>query len=245
MTSAPTPGPALPAVLFDAADTLVELVPAIPELLSTAWLGRDGAPDTTAVRQALWAIGSEGDWPDDEPDPERRLAMWSRFCREALRRAGGNASAEAAERAARHILDPARYRAYPDAVPCLRALRAAGHPLALVSNFDRWLRDILDGTGLTGLFDTVVISSEVGLEKPGPEIFVLACERLGRPPGECVFVGDSVVIDVEGAQRAGLHPVLLDRYARFPGFTGPRVTTLDGFAALATHLPIPAGRTAQ
>jgi putative hydrolase of the HAD superfamily len=245
MTSAPTPGPAVPAVLFDAADTLIELVPAIPELLSTAWLGEAGAPDAAAVRQALWAIGSEGNWPDDEPDPGRRLAIWSRFCREALRRAGGSASAEAADRAARHILDPARYRAYPDAVPCLRALRAAGHQLALVSNFDRWLRDVLDGTGLTGLFDTVVISSEVGLEKPEPEIFALACERLGRPPQECVFVGDSVVIDVEGAQEAGLHPVLLDRYARFPDFTGPRVTTLDGFAALATRVPIPAGRTAQ
>ncbi|MGW2183411.1 HAD-IA family hydrolase [Streptomyces sp. NPDC001732] len=146
---------------------------------------------------------------------------------------------------ARHILDPARYRAYPDAVPCLRSLREAGHQLALVSNFDRWLRDVLDGTGLTGLFDTVVISSEVGLEKPRPEIFALACERLARPPQECVFVGDSVVIDVEGAQGAGLHPVLLDRYARFPDFADPHVTSLDDFAALAARIPIPAGRTAQ
>ncbi|MFH8387409.1 HAD hydrolase-like protein [Kitasatospora sp. NPDC018058] len=72
-----------------------------------------------------------------------------------------------------------------------------------------------------------------------------AGERLCRPPQECVFVGDSVVIDVEGAQGAGLHPVPLDRYARFPDFTGPRATALDGFAALAARVPIPAGRTAR
>jgi putative hydrolase of the HAD superfamily len=120
----------------------------------------------------------------------------------------------------------------------LNPLRSASGPI-------RAHRPVPDGTGLTGLFDTVVISSEVGLEKPEPEIFALACERPGRPPQEWVFVGDSVVIDVEGAQEAGLHPVLLDRYARFPDSTGPRGTTLDGFAALATRVPIPGGRTAQ
>lgn len=81
--------PRLPAVLFDAADTLIELTPAFPELLSTAWLGSEGAPSAEAVRQALWAIGSEGDWPDDEPDADARLTMWTVFFREALRRAGG------------------------------------------------------------------------------------------------------------------------------------------------------------
>ncbi|MGW0764029.1 HAD family hydrolase [Streptomyces sp. NPDC002676] len=245
MTPAPTPGSAMPAVLFDAADTLIELTPAIPELLSTAWLGDAGAPSADAVRRALWDIGAEGNWPDDEPDSRRRLSMWTRFCREALRRAGGGDSAEAAGRAAEHILDPMQYRSYTDAVPCLRNLRDAGHPLALVSNFDQWLRNILDNTGLSGLFDTIVISSEVGLGKPEPEIFVLACERLGRPPEECVFVGDSIAVDVQGALGAGLHPVLLDRYTRFPDFAGPRITTLHGFATLAAQLPIRAGRTAQ
>lgn len=230
--------PRLPAVLFDAADTLIELTPAFPELLSTAWLGSEGAPSAEAVRQALWAIGSEGDWPDDEPDADARLTMWTVFFREALRRAGGADSPAAAHRAARYALDPANYRHYPDVPLCLDRLRAAGHQIALVSNFDRWLREILDTHQLTERFDTVVISSEVGCEKPRPEIFALTCDRLGRPPEQCVFVGDSRVVDIDGAEGAGMHPLLIDRYNRFPDFTGPRVTSLTTLPDLAARLPL-------
>ncbi|MFG2751704.1 HAD family hydrolase [Streptomyces xanthophaeus] len=233
MTRAP-----LPAVLFDAADTLLELTPAFPELLSTSWLGAEGAPSAQDVREALWAIGAEGHWPDDEADPAARLTMWTEFFQEALRRAGGADSHPAALRAARYALDPANYRLYPDVLPCLDALRAAGHQLALVSNFDGWLREILAAHRLTDRFDEIVISSEVGFEKPRPEIFDLTCRRLRRPPGDCVFIGDSLVVDVDGARDAGMHPLLIDRYARFPDHPGPRITSLLTLVDLVAHLPL-------
>ena len=58
----------------------------------------------------------------------------------------------------------------------------------LLSN--SWGDDRYDRSRFAELFDAVVISSEVGLRKPDPEIYALACERLGLAPERCVFVDD-------------------------------------------------------
>lgn len=217
----------LPAVLFDAADTLIELVPTPPDLLSRDWLGADGAPSAADVLAAMSAIGAEGRWPDYETDATARLTIWTEFFREALRRSGGTDSADAARRAARYALEPRNYRCYPDVRACLTRLRAAGHQTALVSNFDQWLHEILDAHELSALFDTVVVSAEVGVQKPELEIFAIACARLDRKPGDCVFVGDSITVDVRGSAAAGMRPILIDRYDRLVDFDGPRIRTLD------------------
>jgi putative hydrolase of the HAD superfamily len=57
------------------------------------------------------------------------------------------------------------------------------------------------------LFDAVVISGEVGLHKPQPEIFRLGAERLGLPPEECVFV-DDLRENCEGAEAIGMTALL-------------------------------------
>jgi putative hydrolase of the HAD superfamily len=216
-----------PAILFDAADTLIELAPSAPDLLSRDWLGADGAPSAGDVHAAMSAIGAEGRWPDEEADPAARLAIWTEFFRETLHRSGGTNSTDAARRAARHALEPLNYRCYPEVRSCLARLRAAGYQTAVVSNFDEWLRDILDVHELSALFDTIVISAEVGVQKPHREIFALGCARLDRRPADCVFIGDSITVDVHGSAAAGMSPILLDRYDRFVDFDGPRIRTLD------------------
>ena len=65
-----------------------------------------------------------------------------------------------------------------------------GLKLGIVSNFDTRLRPILKGLGLDQLFDTIVISAEIGVEKPNPIIFEAACQELGVLPEEAVHVGD-------------------------------------------------------
>jgi epoxide hydrolase-like predicted phosphatase len=57
------------------------------------------------------------------------------------------------------------------------------------------------------LFDVVVISAEVGLHKPQPEIYRLAAERLGVEPQNCIFV-DDLRENVEGAEAVGMTGVL-------------------------------------
>jgi len=87
----------------------------------------------------------------------------------------------------------------------LRSARAAGIRTGLISNSmgaGRYDRD-----KFPELFDGVVISGEVGLHKPQPEIFRLGCERVGREPEECVFV-DDLRENCEGAEAVGMTAVL-------------------------------------
>lgn len=95
---------------------------------------------------------------------------------------------------------------YPDAEPALRAL-GARYPLAVISNGNT---DVVRA-GLTLPFVLVLYAAEVGLSKPDPRIFHLACQRLGCAPCELLHVGDSLESDVAGAQAAGARAVWLNR----------------------------------
>jgi putative hydrolase of the HAD superfamily len=86
----------------------------------------------------------------------------------------------------------------------------------------------LEGLGLTDIVEVVVSSADVGLRKPDPRIFEMACERLGVQAGRSAHVGDHVYADVLGARTAGLAPVLIDRRGGTPVPPAtPVITTLD------------------
>jgi putative hydrolase of the HAD superfamily len=109
------------------------------------------------------------------------------------------------------LLGAIRFRAYPEVPGVLARLRAAGARLAVVSNWDVSLHDVLERTGLRPLVDAVVISAELGVAKPDPAIFRAALDRLGAPADGAVHVGDSLEHDVAGARAAGLDAVLVAR----------------------------------
>jgi putative hydrolase of the HAD superfamily len=85
------------------------------------------------------------------------------------------------------------------------AARDSGIRTGLISN--SWGRTIYDEGLIASLFDAVVISGDVGLYKPQPEIFRLACERLGVEPADAVFV-DDLRENVAGAEALGMAAVL-------------------------------------
>ena len=87
----------------------------------------------------------------------------------------------------------------------LRRARAAGVRTGLVSNSMGAGR--YDRSTFPELFDGVVISGEVGLHKPQPEIFRLGAERAGVEPEQCVFV-DDLRENCEGAEAVGMTAVL-------------------------------------
>ena len=91
--------------------------------------------------------------------------------------------------------------------PMLEAVgraRDAGVPTGLISN--SWVMDHYTDE-IRSLFDEVVISAEVGLHKPQPEIYLLAAERLGVRPEDCVFV-DDLRENCAGAEAVGMTAVL-------------------------------------
>ncbi|HEV3377398.1 MAG TPA: HAD family phosphatase [Thermoleophilaceae bacterium] len=87
----------------------------------------------------------------------------------------------------------------------LREARAAGIRTGLISNSMGEGR--YDRSTFPDLFDGVVISGDVGLHKPQPEIFLLGAERAGVEPRDCVFV-DDLRENCEGAETVGMTAIL-------------------------------------
>lgn len=144
--------------------------------------------------------------------PGGARGFWRRFVERAAALVGAAppsafAAAELYDRFAR----AAAWRVYDDVEPGLSSLAASGVRMAVVSNWDERLPRLLDELGLAPRFAAVVVSSEVGVEKPHPRIFEVALERLRSRAERTIHVGDAALEDVEGARAAGLHALRLDR----------------------------------
>lgn len=107
-----------------------------------------------------------------------------------------------------------------------------GLRLGVVSNAEGKVARDLDRAGFAGLFDTVVDSFVVGVEKPDPAIFRLALERLGVRAEHALFIGDLPAVDVAGARAAGITALLLDRHDLFPAIDAPRLRAIGDLASL-------------
>ena len=202
------------AVLFDALGTLVALEPPAPNLRREL-ANRFGITATDA--EAERAIAAEITFYRahlDEGRDARRLADLRGRCAEALRtalpqtRQLAHVTTGALTEA---LLASLRFRAFPEAHGALAAVRARGQRLAVVSNWDASLPDVLARLNLTPLLDGVVTSAQVGARKPSPAIFEAALRAVRAEPAEALHVGDSLEEDVNGARRAGIEAVLISR----------------------------------
>jgi putative hydrolase of the HAD superfamily len=196
------------AVLLDALGTIVELERPWPHLVDElaargVVVGEQDARAAMLAEMAYYRAHHDEatDWPSLR-DLRRRCAA---VIQEHLRTALPLPDVEEA------LLAAVRFRAYPEVPGALARLRAGGARLAVVSNWDVSLHDVLERTGLRPLVDAVVISAELGVAKPDPAIFAAALERLGAAAGDALHVGDSVEHDVAGARAAGIDAVLVAR----------------------------------
>jgi HAD superfamily hydrolase (TIGR01509 family) len=104
------------------------------------------------------------------------------------------------------------WHAYDDTLPTLRALRAAGIGICLLSNAGVPIRTVLDRDGVSPEVDAVVLSYEVGCVKPDVRIFEAALAALGLPASEVLMVGDNANDD-GGGTHLGLRTLILPRTA--------------------------------
>jgi len=108
-----------------------------------------------------------------------------------------------------------RYRAawtlHDDVLPCLDAL--PGARVGIITNGELPTQsEKVAAVGFTGSVEHLIASGSVGVTKPDPAIFRLACERFGVPPAEAWYIGDRFETDAVGATRAGLTGVWIDRH---------------------------------
>jgi putative hydrolase of the HAD superfamily len=222
------------AVTFDVTGTLLHsprLGELYAEVLSRHGIAVSPGEAGRLVRLVWQELACSADPGRDRfrSHPEGARGFWQRF----LERLAEHLEAPVPSRFAAAELfhrfgTPEAWEVYPEVREVLTALREQGLRLAVISNWDERLPLLLKRLGLTPLFDAVVTSSEMGVEKPDRRIFAETVKRLEVEPSEALHVGDSPLEDVEGAIAAGMEAVRLDRSGRGGGI--PDLSAL-GFEA--------------
>ena len=191
------------AVLFDLFGTLVYEFPRSDwdEWLETTAAVLEADPDAFKLAWAATAIdrqtGRAGDIEENLKTVAARAGAWPADAQ----------MAEALE--ARAELYRKWFVPRPGAEEVLRALRERTVPTALVSMCAPDTPALWRSSPLAGLVDVEVFSCEVALRKPEPEIYLLACERLGVEPARCLYVGDGAYAELSGAASVGMHAILI------------------------------------
>jgi putative hydrolase of the HAD superfamily len=205
-------------VLLDAMGTLVTFVAPAPRLRELLAQRHGVAVGDEAARAAMKAEIAHYRREHDRAVDGPSLAAVRRECADVLRAALAREVPAAAaleldgpDGLTAILVEAIAFEPFPEAVAVLTELRASGHRLAVVSNWDVSLLEVLEATGLAPLVDAVAISALLGASKPDPLPFQHALEQLGAAPGEAVHVGDTYAEDVVGARAAGVRPVLVDR----------------------------------
>lgn len=107
--------------------------------------------------------------------------------------------------------------ANPEAPAVLATLAELGVRQAVVSNGDGRVAEHLRKQGILDRFEVVIDSAVVGHSKPDPEIFATCLAAMHLQPRDAAYVGDLPAVDVLGAGRAGLTPILYDPLGSFDG----------------------------
>ena len=101
-------------------------------------------------------------------------------------------------------------RTEPGTRQVLERLQGDGYRLGVISNADGRIEAALQQADLHHVFEFILDSDVVGIEKPDPAIFREAAWRMGLEAERCLYVGDLFPVDVQGAWRAGMAAVLVD-----------------------------------
>jgi putative hydrolase of the HAD superfamily len=221
------------AVLLDVLGTLVELEPPGPALREE--IERRTGVDVGEERASA-AFAAEISYYLEHHMEGRDMAAVEALrdrCAEEIRR---SLALEGLQHAAAReaMLAALRFRAFPDAAPLLRELRARGLRLVAASNWDASLPEGLEQAGLAPYLDGAVSSAVVGAAKPDPAVFLAALAVAGCAPHEAFHVGDSPEADVEGARATGVRVALLDRHGVLadPPSPVPKISSLADVLSL-------------
>jgi putative hydrolase of the HAD superfamily len=171
--------------------------------------------------------------PDFNAEEKQRYLEWLTdrlFERLNVRTRAGNAADHASE--VWRVLGPSSLGVYPEVPRVLEALRKAGYPLSIVSNWQCGLAHFCHELGLVDAVDHIIASAEVRSVKPDPKIFRDACDRMQVSCDRVLHVGDSPVDDVEGAKGVGMQVVLIQRDGQPVGSSAPTIRSLDELVGL-------------
>jgi putative hydrolase of the HAD superfamily len=206
----------LKAVFFDAAGTLFYLTKTVGD--HYALVGEEvglklDAKKLDAAFYSAWAQMPPREainGPRENDDKDWWCELADHVLRQAAPEVGELDRDNFFEVAYEHFAETGVWELYPDVIDVLTQLHRR-FQLAIVSNFDGRLRVILERLGISKYFSHIFVSSEVGADKPSPEIFRRALKFLGLQPGNVLHIGDDPERDWQAATAAGLSIFKLDR----------------------------------
>jgi putative hydrolase of the HAD superfamily len=207
---------AITTIFFDAAGTLIYLPKSVGHhyafVAERIGLHLDAAALDRAFAEC-WKLMPPRS-PGGGPRPDDDKAWWRELVDCVLDRVApnlGELDRDAYfEAVYGHFAEAGVWDAYPEVNQVLSNLHGR-FELAVISNFDGRLRMILEHLGLSKYFAHVFLSSELGADKPDPEIYHRALRLSSKQPNESLHVGDDPERDWQGATAAGLSIFQLDR----------------------------------
>ncbi len=204
------------AILFDAAGTLFFLTKTVGD--HYAYVGHEvglnlGAQQLEHAFHAAWQEMPRRP-PIDGPRENDDKGWWRELVGHVFDQVAPSLSEldrdNFFEIAYEHFAEAGVWKLYPEVLELLEQLRTR-FELAVISNFDGRLRLILQHLGISKYFAHVFISSELGADKPDPEIFRRALKVMHLDANEVLHVGDDQERDWKAAKEAGLLVFQLDR----------------------------------
>lgn len=187
------------ALLLDAGGTLLQTVKPIEETYATIGSKYGVRASSGEIKQGFKKAFAEP-WPERLRYQGDGRPFWKHIVVQAT----GCASNDYFEELYNHFSRGDVWKLPTGSYEVLSHLKDAGVKLAVVSNYDNRLRPILEELNVAKLFNAIIISSEVGYEKPAPQIFEMALDQLGVDVTKAIHVGDDPRNDKMGADALGI-----------------------------------------
>lgn len=157
----------------------------------------------------------DGFFSSDNPPPHQDLTLYERRLHALCQTLNINlTNPSTLQRAVAQSIGPWQNHISLDTEtsPVLQKLKTQ-YTLGLISNFDHapHVYALLQKHNLTSLFEIIVISGDIEIDKPDPEIFHRALNAVNLSPAQVAYVGDNPIDDIQGAQGVGMHPIWISR----------------------------------
>ena len=212
------------AIFFDWFNTLARYEPPREELHSQALreFGIEVSPEKIlpgVLTADMYFFGENANSPVEKRDRKERAEVYTRYQKIILSEAGVKADQELLAKVmnkVEQLFKGITFTLFDDVLSTLETLKEQRFTLGLLTNLAQDMSPLCHKLGLESYLDFVVTSQQVGADKPEPPIFLAALDRAKVEASQAVHVGDQYKLDVVGARRVGINPILIDRYDLYP-----------------------------